>query len=193
MRLEQLLAMIPTVYVELGQVTVLTGSGGPPDRSPDPRDKPIPANLSVVDHRHQLVRGLRWWVDAVKDAPTAQPVGESVTHMCALLLHYAPGLESEDRDELTTNLRQWLHKADRMNNPPDDRPAPIPAEALSQRVPVHVAAKALGVSVSTVKRRTPGREAGQVLIRDAAGPLCVHDLPPAWCAYCMRTGCADDA
>jgi hypothetical protein len=143
----------------------------------------------VTEHRHKLLRGLRWWVDAVVDPDERRFVvglGDSPARMCALLLANVGGMADEDQDTLRENLWEWVGEAMPMVGKVSAPVPALPREALDQRVPVHVAAKALGVSVSTVKRRTPDtREAGTVLLREAAGPLCVlHDLPPAWCAHC---------
>jgi hypothetical protein len=106
--------------------------------------------------------------------------------MCAILLGHLHLMADEDQDTLRENLWEWVGDAMPMVGKVSAPVPSLPREVLDRRVPVHVAAKALGVSVSTVKRRTPEtRESGTVLLREAAGPLCLmHDLPPAWCAHC---------
>jgi hypothetical protein len=190
-QLEQLLVQVPVVYAELEHALLPGRSAEPPDTSPDPRHRPAPARLEVTEHRHLLLKGLRWWVDAVVDLDDRRfhvGLGDSPARMCALLLANLAHMADEDQDTLRGNLWEWVGDAMPMVGKVVAPSAPmLPREALERVVPVHVAAKALGVSVSTVKRRTVGkRDAGQVLLRDAAGQvLCVQsDLPPAWCAHC---------
>lgn len=182
--LEQTLALVPAVYARLGDA-LTPGRGTGEGNTPDPRHKPAPARLDAVEHRHLLLRGLRWWVDAVDDGERRiVPVGASPARMCAFLLWSAPRMAAEDRAELHGQLTEWLAKAwPLVGDVPTPRPR-LPLEALTRRVPVHVAAEALGVSVSTVKRRTE-RTDGTVVLKDAAGPLCDQSwLPEAWCEHC---------
>lgn len=192
-RLERLLARVPAVWSELGR-SLKPGSGsvGGERVSGNPRvEAPDVANLTVVEHRHRLVRGLRWWVDAVTPDPGDRPMGlgDSPARMCAWLWANVAVMAAEDAAELERNLWEWESEALPLIGAVATPDAPVlPREALEQVVPVHVAASALGVGVSTVKRRTVGRrEGGRVLLRDAAGVLCVlSDLPPAWCAHCRN-------
>lgn len=182
--LRDLLVQVPTVYAELGHALLPVRTGEPSDTSPDPRHRPAPANLAVTEHRHLLLRGLRWWVDVI--AADTPPVGDSPARMCAVILAHLDVLEAEDQATLRANLWEWVGDAMPLVGavPTPEAPA-LPREALDRRVPVHVAAKALGVHVSTVKRRTANREGGMVLLRDAAGELCaMSDLPPGWCEHC---------
>lgn len=181
--LDRLLVRVPAVYAELGHAMLPGRAGGDgPAAAPDPVHRPAPGNLDAAEHRHVLVKGLRWWVDVVDhDGPR---VGDSVPKMCAVLLGHLHVLAPEDRETLQENLWDWIGGAMPLVGAVPTPEPPLPLEALDRRVPVHVAAKALGVSVSTVKRRAD-REAGTVLLRDAAGPACVmSDLPAAWCAHC---------
>lgn len=186
--LRDLLVQVPAVYAELEHALLPVRTGEPSDTSPDPRHRPPPANLAVTEHRHLLVKGLRWWVDAVRDRGERTEVGHSVPRMCAWLLGHVDVMAPEDQAELHANLTEWLGEAFPLVGSVTPPAAPmLPAAALERHVPVHVAATALGVSVSTVKRRTVGkRRDGVVLLRDAAGVvLCLQsDLPPAWCAHC---------
>lgn len=202
--LADLLVRVPAVYAELGNALLPRRSGEPSDTSPDPRHRPAPANLDVTDHRHQLLRGLRWWVDAVHEKGQRVPrLGDSPARMCAWLLAHLEHMAPEDQAELQTNLWDWVGDAMPLVGAVTAPGTPrLPREALDRHVPVHVAAHALGVSVSTVKRRTVGkRSEGIVLLRDAAGEvLCTQsDLPPAWCDHCrggarpVRTVTADFA
>lgn len=185
--LEDLLVQVPAVYAELGHAMVPGRSGEPPDSSPDPRHRPPPARLEVTEHRHLLVKGLRWWVDVLREWVDVPRLGDSPARMCAVILANLGVLEPEDRETLRANLWDWVGDAMPLVGLVAAPSAPmLPAAALERHVPVHVAATALGVSVSTVQRRTLGkRHDGIVLLRDAAGVLCVQsDLPAAWCAHC---------
>jgi hypothetical protein len=181
-RLRRLLVLVPEVYGELQTAAVPGRSAEPPD-SRDPREKPAPGNLTVMEHRHKLVRGLRWWVDAVRDPGEHTEVAHSPARMGAWLLGHLGVMATEDQAELQDNLEQWLAAAWPLVgdvNPP--RPV-LPVTALDQRVSVKVAAEAVGVSRQTIyARATP--EAGLVLLREVAGPPCLHDLPLACCAEC---------
>lgn len=179
---------VPAVYAELGEALLPARWGEPPDSSPDPRHRPPPARLEVTEHRHLLLKGLRWWVDAVQDVTVVgkgRTVGESVPRMCATLLHYLPNMAAEDQETLQANLWEWVGGAMPLVGKVPAPVAPLPVEALDRVVPVHVAAEALGVSVSTVQRRSPGRVGGRVKLSEVAGPLCeLSDLPAAWCGQC---------
>lgn len=198
--LSELLARVPVVYGLLQDALVPGGGGGyDGERVSGGGGEPpkAPANLEVAEHRHTLLRGLRWWVDAVVDGWPGK-VGDSPTHMCALLLAHLHVMAPEDQAELQTNLWDWLGGAmplvGKVSTPTPPR---LPLEALDRRVPVHVAAEVLGVSVRTVQRRAP-RADGTVVLREAAGPLCDQsDLPAPWCDHCrvgahrVRTVTAD--
>lgn len=180
-----LLVLVPRVYGDLVTASLPGRSGEPSDRSPDPREKPTPGNLSVIEHRHLLLRGLRWWVDVV-DADNPRPVGDSPAMMCAVLLGHLHLLTLEDQDTLRDNLEDWLSGAyPFMGKPEPVTRTTLPIEALDAIVPVHVAAKVLGVSVRTVQRRAPDRTAGQVRLRDVA-ELCRHELLAGHCQDCAQ-------
>lgn len=190
--LDHLLRRVPTVYALLADALEPGGSapGGERVQGGGSTHAPAPANLSVAEHRHKLVRGLRWWVDAVTVDELPGKVGDSPARMCAWLITQVPSMEPEDRAELASNLDRWLFKADSMIGP---APEPsrsamrvLPLEALERTVPVHVAADVLQVSVSTIKRRSlDSRTDGRVKLADVAGPDCPQsDLPAAWCAHC---------
>jgi hypothetical protein len=186
--LRDLLVRVPAVYAELEHALLPGRSGEPSDSSPDPRHRPAPARLEVTEHRHQLLRGLRWWVDAVGvegRLRTAPMLGDSPARMCAWLLAHLDVMADEDRAELRANLWDWCWDAMPMVGKVVAPATPmLPREALGRSVSIRVAAEALGVHRRTVQRRT-GQTGGEVLLRDAAGPLCpLHDLPPAWCAHC---------
>lgn len=188
MSLERLLERVPQVYAALGEAQVLPGAGDPEERpAKDPTYKPAPGRPDVIEHRHELLRGLRWWVDAVAvdHRPGSYPVGNSVAHMCALILHNVPHMAPEDKVELAANLDAWLVKAwpyvGRME--PHTRQS-LPLEAVDAILPVHAAAKLLGVSVRTVQRRAE-RTDGLVRLGDVM--RCDHGLPQGQCHYCERT------
>lgn len=181
MSLENLMREVASTYLQLAEAALPGRTGEPSDTSPDPRNRPAPGRLPVMEHRHKLLRGLRWWVDAVRDPEEQTRVGESVPHMCAWLLAHEGDLAPEDREEMTKNLNDWVSKAWGLVGPLEQLAVELPAGAEDQVVPVHVAAQVLGVSVSTVKRRAP-RVGGMVRLGDAM--RCDHWLPHGQCALC---------
>jgi len=183
--LDVVLATIPEVYAQLGEA-LTPGRGGGEPSAPDPLHKPAPARLDAVEHRHLLLRGLRWWLATTSSSGVPEGVGDSPAKACAILLARLPHLTAEQRAELHSNMDGWLRKAwPLVGDVATPKPARLPLQAMHQRVPVHVAAEVLGVSVSTVKRRTPDRVGGHVTLEDAAGPLCEQsDLPEPWCWHC---------
>ena len=185
--LERCLRRIPGVYAELERALIPVRRIDPPDTSPDPRDRPAPANLNVTDHRHKVVRGLRWWVDALHPKDGAAPrVGHSVALMCLWLVQHLDALEAEDAETLATNLREWLYDSwEFMGDPEPTKPPAIPLEAYGQTVSQAVAAKALGVSVSTVWRRA-GR-GGPVVLGEVATRCALCDLIEGQCPHTRVT------
>lgn len=185
--LRDVLLSLPRVYGMMGDALVPGRSGEPPVSSPDPKHRPAPANLTAVDHRHQLLRGLRWWSDAVGTEGAGTHLGDSPAHMCAWLLAHLDVMDPDDRTEMKANLSDWLEKALGMVGGPVPEPEPfirvrqLPAGAEDSVVSVAVAAKVLGVSVRTVQRRAPHRFAGQVRLGDVM-ERCKHDLTS--CAEC---------
>ena len=185
--LRHLLAQCAETYDDLVDAS-LPGRGDPDERpAADPTRKPAPGSLSVIDHRHQLVRGLRWWVDAVRDPGEPTRLGGDVRAMCAYLAGHLEVMAPEDRAELAGNLSAWLNRAAAFMGEPTRPPQPLPLEALAPGVaPVRVAdaAALLGCTVRTVQRRVPAdqRPGGMVLLRDAwRCDLC--DLPHGQCAH----------
>lgn len=162
------LATAAAVHADLVDAA-LPGSGGDPDErpSPDPTRKPAPGNLGVMDHRHRLVSLLRWWVDAVRDPGEHTRVGQDVARMARWLAAHEDVMAPEDAARLFGQVRGWLHTSSRMMGEPDSEPTPLhlSEQALDQVVPQSVAAKALGVPVSTIWRRAGGI-GGHVRIRD---------------------------
>jgi len=181
------LATIPEVYAEL-EAALVPGGGGPGgDRvSGGTRvTAPDPARLDVIDHRHLLLRGLRWWVDAVQEGGKYLGVGHSPALMCAVLLDNADAMDPDDRHAMHTQLSDWLWAAYPHVGRVDAGTLPVlPVESLDAVVPQSVAAKALGVHATTILRRAGGK-GGPVKLSDVAGPECVQStLPAAWCAHC---------
>lgn len=169
MSLEQVLRQVPGVYRDL-EDALIPGRSGEPSGPPDPVHKPAPANLNVTEHRHKLLRGLRWWVDAVHPKDGRVPrVGEDVALMCGALLAALPVMDDEDRATLHNNLRSWLVKAYVFMGDPEPTTVALPPAALDQRVRVADAARILGCTVRTVQRRVPAerRGGGLVLLREA--------------------------
>lgn len=180
------LELVPRVYADLGTAMVPGGSSavdGERVSGGGQTEAPAPARLEVAEHRHLLLRGLRWWVDVI-DPDTPLPVGDSPTRMCAVILANLDALAPEDHTALAENLTDWLHGAyPFMGKPEPVTRATLPPEALDAVVPVHVAAKVLGVSLRTIQRRAPGRTAGTVRLRDVA-TLCRHELIAGHCGDC---------
>lgn len=190
-QLETLLGQVASVYADLVDASLPGRSGEPSDSAPDPLCKPAPGNLSVMDHRHKLVRGLRWWVDAVQDSSGAR-VGESVPAMVRVIHAHLPVMADEDRAELARNLGDWLHAAwPYLGDPGAPVQLDLPAEAYLQRVRVADAAAILGCTVRTIQRRVPAdrRQGGMVVLGEAAD-RCEHcELIVGQCAH-TRAHCA---
>jgi hypothetical protein len=189
--LHRLLTEVPAVYAVLGEALVPGGGGGGdgmPRAPKDPLERPAPANLEVAEHRHKLLRGLRWWVDAVRDTPppagfigpatftehlaTLPPVGSSISGLCAMLLAHLHVMAPEDHAELRSNLEDWLHDAYAVTGH-RSRPAKalqLPEGAEDSMVRVADAARILGVSVRTIQRRA-ARTEGLVRLGDVLGPV----------------------
>lgn len=179
--LERCLRQVPGVYSELEQALLPGRSGEPSGKAPDPIDRPAPGDMRVMEHRHKVVRGLRWWVDALHGSGSDVRVGHSVPLMCLWLWQNRAALEAEDAEELTTNLREWLAESWEFLGAPEPTRVTIPLEAYGQTVTQAVAAKALGVSVSTVWRRA-GR-GGPVVLGEVAS-RCTHcDLIVGQCSH----------
>lgn len=185
--LERVLRQVPGVYAELEQALIPVRRIDPPDTSPDPRDRPAPANLNVTDHRHKVVRGLRWWVDALHPKDGKAPrVGHSVALMCLWLWQHRTELEAEDAETLASNLREWVADSwEYLGATPEPSKPTIPLEAYGQTVSQAVAAKALGVSVSTVWRRA-GR-GGPVVLGEVATRCVECDLIVGQCPHTRVT------
>lgn len=190
-RLERLLGEVPLLYAQL-EDALLPGRNRDPDEpagSPDPLAKPAPARLDVIDIRHLLVRGLRWWVDALRSSVEAPlPIlGDSVPGMCAWLLANVHEFELEDQRGLAGNLQEWIGSALPLVGAPErDRVVPLPRAAAAQVVPVHEAATLLGVTPRTIRRRTPARADGLVRLEDALSDAdrCTHGLWERTCSLC---------
>lgn len=181
------LLRVPYVYAELA-LSLVPGAPAPDGErvagggSVTP---PAPANLDVADHRHQLVRGLRWWVDAVRDDDTPPRLGESVSRMAVYMVSVLPAMAAEDVAMLHENLMDWLYAAYPHMGKVEAPTAPVrlPLGAEDQLVSVKVAAQVLGVTTRTIQRRVPDRANGVVRLGDAMR-TCVHDLLVGSCADC---------
>lgn len=184
MTLTELLRLIPSVYADL-ESALIPGKGVSDDsgvRSSDPLHRPATANLDVIDHRHLLLRGLRWWCDAVDpDLERTYVIGNDVGRMCDYLLRWGHVMADEDRDEMQQQLGDWWAKAGAMQQVPADgmdvwaylSTRDLPAGAEEQRLRVADAARVLGCTVRTIQRRVPAgaREGGMVRLGDAI-PRC---------------------
>lgn len=183
--LQRRLASAAAVYADLLDAS-LPGAGGDPDErpAPDPTRKPAPGNLSVLDHRHELVRLLRWWVDAVHEhGERTVRMGSDVPTMARYLAANVHVMADEDAGTLYGRLGGWLDKAARFMGEPDSPPIQLDAAAYARTVPQAVAAQALGVPVSTIWRRNGGR-GGPVVLADVAKRCGLHDMLAGQCADC---------
>lgn len=188
-RVVTLLRRVPIAYEELGQSLLPSaGRGEMVSGGGELVNRRAPASIAIIDHRHKLLRGLRWWVDALDGGDRSLPAADNVAAMCGWLTKMVHVLEPEDEIELTRNLGQWVDRAFSLMG---DRDAPkmLPPDAWDQEVPVAVAAKVLGVNVSTVRRRAPSSP--RVRLGDVARPVvprCTHsDLPTGMCDHCRST------
>lgn len=190
--LQRLLRTIPGLYEELEDGSLPMRTGEVSDRPKDPREKPAPGRLPVIDHRHELVRGLRWWVDAVRENGERTPrMGDNVFRMCAWLHSHVDVMAAEDRAELLSNLSGWVRTAWRMMDRAEDPKDPdglgfmLPPEAYDRVVRVKDAAELLGCTVRTIQRRVPAaRRPGGMVQLGMAAPRCGHcDLIVGQCDH----------
>ena len=153
--------------------------------SPDPHSS-APAQLEFIEHRHKLLRGLRWWVTQTGDPRVPVGAGLTAHGLCRWLAPRVKRMSEEKQDEFWRNLSDWADVARDLSGPAD-RAVSVPESGWDQTVPVHVAAQILGVSVRTVQRRAP-REAGTVRLGDVARPAMVRcgmsDLFTGECEHC---------
>lgn len=187
--LSRLLREVADLYSQLQDALVPGGNRAPgdPGGSPDPVASPAPARLDVIEQRHLLLRGLRWWCDAVDpDLERTYVIGNDVARMCDYLIRWAHVMAPEDVETLAGNLQDWINGALPLVGSPSERRVSLPPGAEAQVVPVHEAAKLLGVTVRTIRRRTPDRADGMVKLGDALSEsdLCVHALWARTCALC---------
>lgn len=186
------LATAAAVHADLVDAA-LPGSGGDPDErpTPDPTRKPAPGNLGVMEHRHELVRLLRWWVDAVRDPGEWTQVGHDVAAMCRWLAAHEHVMAPEDARTLYGRVRGWLATSAAIMGESSSAPIDLTTAQLEQRVRVADAARILGCTVRTVQRRVPAdaRPGGMVRLGDAVRcELC--DLPTGQCPHTVRVAVA---
>jgi len=183
------LATAAAVHADLVDAALPGNAGDPNDRpAPDPTRKPAPGNLTVMEHRHRLVRLLRWWVDAVHERGERVPrMGHDVARMARWLAAHEDVMAPEDAARLFGQLRGWLHTSSGMMGEQTSAPISLRDDQLDQRVRVADAARLLGCTVRTIQRRVPAdqRPGGMVRLGDAA--RCDHcDLPVGQCAHTVR-------
>lgn len=195
MNLSELLHRVPGVWSDLEHAHVVKVGDPSEVRAPsDPRTS-TPGNLAVIDHRHALVKTLRWWVDAVKDPDSvnAAVVGGNVSHMCLFLVAHVPHMAPDDQREIASEIGAWIKRAWRLIDPapltPEERAEwKLPPVTPQQIVPVHIAAQILNVSPRTIQRRVApeDRPNGQVKLEDALikEDICPHDLWVRCCVEC---------
>lgn len=197
-QLETTLARIPAVYAELLTASTPGKSAEPSDRSKDPRDKPAPGSLAVMEHRALLLRGLRWHVARAQNVLRLggrARVGDDPARACAWLEVYAVDLPAEFREELRRDLREWLSRAWGLLDPAplekgETLTGRLPMGAWEQTVTVATAAEVLGCTVRTIQRRVPAedRPGGRLRLRDALG-ACKDCGQPV--GMCDHTRCED--
>lgn len=187
--LQRRLASAASVYDDLLEASLPGRSGEPSGSTPDPRDKPVPGSLSVLDHRHDLVRLLRWWVDAVHEhGERTARMGSDVPAMARYLAAHVHVMADEDAGTLYGRLGGWLVRAAGMMGEPTSAPIVLEGAQLDQRVRVADAARLLGCTVRTVQRRVPAdqRQDGMVRLLDAVPRCELCDLPEGQCPHTVR-------
>lgn len=199
-RLTHRLHQVALVYDDLADAAAgmrsAAGGDGMPRGGRDPRDRPAPGNLEAMEHRHKLLRGLRWWVDAVREGGSRhRRMGDSPRNMCAFLYSQLDAMAPEDRAELDANLADWLAGAYPLLGDVDPAPTkatvPLPVEAYSQRMRVADAAAVLGCTVRTIQRRVPAdrRAGGMVVLGDAARACRECGQPEGLCEHTRCQQC----
>jgi hypothetical protein len=124
--LRDLLIRCPTVYASLEADLQRGSAGGESERvsGGGGDEKPAPVQLAVADHRHALLRGLRYWVAITSQHPEVpQPFGvaESPVKMCAWLLGNYHLLSVAHQTEMASNLSDWVHGSSGMGDLPKIR------------------------------------------------------------------------
>ena len=69
--------------------------------------RPLPIQADVAEHRHLLLRGLRYWASKVHATPRVLAQG-GVSHLVAWLVSEAHTLPAADQSEMGDNLRDWM-------------------------------------------------------------------------------------
>lgn len=141
--LASLLTTTPPLYARLGDALVpgSTGDGGDRVSGATQVSQPAPARLDVAEHRHELVRGLTWWVarldGTLRMTPHTyrpRPVLTSrggVTGLCAWLAYVTPSVPRH-HTELAENLQAWQTKAQRfLTSDGPARHVPLPAGCMN--------------------------------------------------------------
>lgn len=220
--LRRLLLDTAAVYADLEDALHGVRTGDPGGPRGTKVEAPLPLAAEVADHRHLLLRGLRYWAGKVGATPRVLAQG-GVSHLTAWVVSQLDTLDAEERTELRTNLLDWQRGArGRMDLPKLRGSIPLPGvtcpdraevdgaevyacagalrivlpadkdtapwlscstcrtryavtdlpAAADVRLPVHVAAELLDVSVRTIQRRTEAREDGMVRLGDVVRTDC---------------------
>lgn len=113
----QLAVRVAETHADLADALVPGTTGGHAERvSGGGRgdDRPAPANLQVIEHRHQLLAGLRYWLARTEQPPWAPaPTGCGTNPALAAqtLCERLDRMSDDDVTELSDNLGAWLHRA----------------------------------------------------------------------------------
>lgn len=125
--LARLLLQSAQLYADLADALTGVRTGEDADRvSGGSVEAPLPVDTAVVDHRHLLVRGLRYW--CARKPRCESGVLETVPAMVAHLIGHLPDMDAEARTELRSNLLDWRHGVTKVTSGPRLRgKLPLPA------------------------------------------------------------------
>ena len=126
--LRQLLLNTATLYRDLEDALHGTRTGDSAERtSGGSIEAPLPLSAEVADHRHLLVKGLRYWVSRTRTPGAPAHTMHRVPAMVAVLIGRLPDMDAADQAEMGGNLRDWKHGAtSRMDLPALRTTVPLP-------------------------------------------------------------------